>query len=218
MTDFRTLRRRMVDNQIRTQDVTDHRVLAAFLDVPREAFVRPEDVPFAYVDRELHVGEGGRALLPPATLARMVQALEVGPGDAVLDVACGTGYAAAVLSRLAARVVALESDEALASEAVVRLARLGFDNVRVVRGELASGHAAQAPYDCILLAGAVEFVPEPLCEQLAEGGRMALILRDEGLGHAMLYERSEGEVSGRRVFDAAATVLSEFRRPPAFVF
>lgn len=213
----------MVDGQVRTQDVTDLRLLAALLVVPRERFVAPADVDLAYLDRDLAVGEGGgvnRCLLKPAVLAKMVQAAEIGPTDRVLDVGCATGYSTAVLSHLAESVVGLEEDEALARRAEETLRDLGLANASVQRGPLVQGVPALGPYDVILVEGAIEVLPDALQGQLRDGGRLVCIER-QGRGpvaRAMLYRSSAGDVSGYSIFDAAAPLLPGFVRPPEFVF
>lgn len=221
MTDFAVLRQRMVDNQIRTSDVVDHAVIDAFLAVPREVFVRPADRALAYSDRELpFAGEGGAAarhLASPVVLARLVQALALGPGDRVLDVACGYGYSSAILSLLAGQVVALEEDHAIVREAAERLAG-GTSNVTVATGPLVEGFPPEAPYDAILIAGGVEFVPENLARQLGADGRMAAVEMRGRFGRLMFYERSGADLFGRPVYDAVLPVLPGFARPAEFVF
>jgi protein-L-isoaspartate(D-aspartate) O-methyltransferase len=219
MTDFAAARRNMVDGQVRTADVTDHRLLAAMLSVPRERFVPSASASIAYLDLDLAVGEGAlsaRRLLKPMVLAKLLQAAGVGVYDRVLDVGCATGYAAAVLGKLADEVIALEQDTALAKVANETLAHEG--NVTVVIGPLSAGWPDAAPYDVILLDGATEVPPQALCRQLKSGGRLVCV---EGCGpgaKAMLYRRSGEESGGRPIFDAAAPVLPGFVKPPVFAF
>src|SRR5215475_12763966 len=156
MADYARARRTMVDSQIRTADVTDLRILTAFLEVPREAYVPPARREIAYLDENVPVNAGGRALLMPMVFAKLLQAAEIRATDHVLDVGCATGYSAAVLSRVAASVVALEEDAALARMATDTLAQSGARNVSVTIGPLAAGSAAGAPYDVIVLEGATE--------------------------------------------------------------
>jgi protein-L-isoaspartate(D-aspartate) O-methyltransferase len=218
MTDFAAARRMMVDGQVRTNDVTDLRLIAAMLEVPRERFVGPALAPLAYLDRDVPVGESGgaRRLLKPMVLAKLIQAADVGENDRVLDVACATGYSSAVLARLAGTVVALEEDAALARRAseTLRATR----NITVVTGALTAGWPAAAPYDVILLNGATEIVPQTLLRQLKDGGRLVGVLSSGPAGKAMLYCRSGEETGGRPIFDAAAPVLLGFVKPPAFAF
>ncbi len=217
MANFAAARRMMVDNQIRTYDVTDLRIIAAALELPRERYVAPEQAGLAYLDLDIPLGKGpaARHLLKPATLARLVQALELDAEDEVLDVGCTTGYSSALLARLAASVVALEEDATLAQQAEAALASEG--NVVLVRGPLTAGWRARAPYDAILLNGATEVVPEALCAQLKPGGRLVCIL-GRLPGKAMIYRRNSEDVSGRALFDAAAPIVPGFRQTPAFAF
>jgi protein-L-isoaspartate(D-aspartate) O-methyltransferase len=221
--DFATARRKMVDNQVRPNGVTDPGIVAAMLEVPRERFVPADKAAMAYMDSDLVVSPGGpgrrgRALLKPMVLARLIQAAGVTAADRVLDVACGTGYSSAVLARLAQSVTALEEAADLAREAAASLKELGTENVTTVVGAIEAGWPAGAPYDAILVNGAVEIDPEALLGQLKEGGRLVAVVGSGPNGKAMLYQRVAGEISARPVFDAAAPVLAGFVRPPAFVF
>ncbi|HEX4410456.1 MAG TPA: protein-L-isoaspartate O-methyltransferase [Xanthobacteraceae bacterium] len=215
--DAAAARRMMVDCQIRTADVTNPDVLESMLAVPRELFVPPQRAGQAYSDYAITLGEG-RALLTPMVLAKLIQSALVGSTDHVLDVGCGTGYAAAVLARIAGSVVALEENSSLARDAQAALAKAGAANVTVVTGPLASGWAASAPYDVILLDGATEIVPEALGAQLKPGGRLTCVFGGGPTGKAMIYRLIEGRLVGRQVFDAAAPVLPGYVAPKTFVF
>jgi protein-L-isoaspartate(D-aspartate) O-methyltransferase len=217
MTDFTQLRRMMVDCQVRPSDVTNGDLIAAMLEVPRERFVPEALAAVAYLDREVAL-DGKRALLRPMLLARMIQAAEVGAGDSVLDVACGTGYAAALLARLAGRVVALDDDAARTRRCTEVLAALGVSNVTAATGPLEAGWVAAAPYDAILVNGAVEVEPQGLLAQLREGGRLVVVFGGGPDGKARVYRRDRGETGTRVLFDAAAPLLPSFTRAPAFVF
>ena len=220
MTDFAQARRMMVDGQIRTSDVTDLRLLAAFDEVPRERFVPPHRQALAYLDLDVPLeGAGGaRRLLKPMVLAKLIQAADVRAGDRVLDVACGTGYSSAILARLAAAVIALEEDAALADAAVATLAAVGADNAKVVGGPLSAGWPRAAPYDVILLNGSAEIVPQALLDQLADGGRLVGVVGRAPIGKGTVYRRSGAHVSAHPEFDAVAPLLPGFAKPPAFVF
>jgi protein-L-isoaspartate(D-aspartate) O-methyltransferase len=173
----------------------------------------------AYIDQDLAIagmGMGGRFLMKPATLARLLQAAGVAPTDHVLDVGCGLGYAAAVLARLAASVVALEEDAALSAGARKQLGDLA--NVEVVEGRLEEGHKARAPYDLILVEGAVEVVPEALLDQLGEGGRLVAVVGYGRAASATVFTKADGDVGDRPAFDADVPPLPGFRRPRGFVF
>ena len=220
MLDFAAARRMMVDGQVRTADVTDPRLLTAMLDVPREQFFPEDKASLAYLDLDVPVSEAGqplRRLLKPMVLAQLIHALDLAETDLVLDVGCATGYAAALLARLAASVVALEEDGNLARQAVSALGAAGASNAKVVTGALSAGWPAQAPYDVILVEGATEIVPATLIKQLKPGGRLACVM-GRGPGKATIYRRSETDISGRAVFDAAAPLLPGFAKPQEFVF
>src|SRR5262249_31864873 len=223
MTDFAPARRMMVDSQVRTSDVTDLRIIAAMLELPRERFVPEDKADLAYLDLDIPVtpasaGQPARRLLKPMVLAKMVQAAEIAAGDHVLDVGCATGYSSALLARLAQSVVALEEDDTPARHARENLRAVGTENVTIVTGPLAQGWPAGAPYDAIFVNGATEILPQALTRQLKEGGRLVAVLGRAPPGQAMLYRRVGGEVSGWPIFDAAAPLLPGFTAPPAFVF
>ena len=217
MTDFAQARRMMVDGQIRPADVNDRDLIAAMLEVPRERFVPDALAPVAYLDREIAV-DPQRALLRPALLARMIHAAEIGAGDSVLDVACGTGYSSAILARLAGKVVALEDDATRTGRCRDILTSLGVNNVTAVTGPLDGGWAAAAPYDVILVDGALAIEPHGLFGQLKEGGRLVAVFGTGPDGKAKLFRKDRGEMGGRTLFDAAAPVLLSFTKAPAFVF
>lgn len=217
MTDFATARRHMVDGQVRTADVTDLRILAAMLEIPRENFVPSGAAGLAYLDLDLAVGEAGaRRLLKPMVLAKLIHAANVASSDRVLDVGCSTGYAAAILSRIAGQVIALEQDSGLAQTA--RAALASQSNVNVVSGPLIAGWPQGAPYDLILLEGATEIAPHTFLGQLKDGGRLVCVLGSGPAAKAMLYCRSGEELGGRPIFDAGAAVLPGFARAPVFAF
>jgi len=218
MTDFAAVRHNMVENQIRPNRVTDPRVIEAMEAVPRELFVPKSLRGLAYIDEDLEVAPG-RYLMEPMVMARLLQAAEIGPDDVVLDIGCATGYGPAVLARLATTVVGLESDPALAERATTLLAELGADSAAVVTGPLEAGYAAQAPYDVIVIEGAVEVVPEAITDQLAEGGRLVCVVAGRGtVGKLTAFLRLHGAISRRTEFDAAVPPLPGFQSPPRFEF
>lgn len=217
MTDFATQRRHMVDGQVRTADVTDLRILGAMQDIPRERYVPPRAQGLAYLDRDLELGAGTpRRLLRPMVLSKLLQAAEIAASDRVLDVGCATGYAASVLARMAAEIVALEEDRALADAA--RAALASESKVKIVTGPLAQGWAQAAPYDVIVLEGATELPPHPLCRQLKDGGRLVCVLGAGPDAKAVLYRRSGDDVGSRTLFDAAAPLLPGFAKAAEFAF
>ena len=220
---FADLRRTAVDCQIRPFGVTDQRILASFLDVPRENFVPAGFEPVAYVDVELthplSGGKGGRAMLLPLVLARLLQAAEIGPGDRVLDVAGGAGYTAAILGGLAGSVVALESDEALSKAAAANFESLGLSNVTAVCGALKDGAAGKGPFNVIVVNGAAQDGLEKLAAQLAPAGRMVVLKPHAYSASRAFLCRKDGEtLSERALFEAAGKLIPEFSAAPAFVF
>ena len=216
--DFATARVNMVESQLRTNKVVDEAVLDAFLMVPRERFVPAAYQGSAYVDDNLPLGNG-RALLAPMILARLLDAARIGNSDRVLDIGCGTGYGTAILARFAASVVGVEEDGELAGQARARLAELGVLHAMIVDGPLEQGYAAGAPYDVIVIEGAVAAVPDSIAAQLAEGGRLVTVVRaGPGPGQATLMNRVRSVLSRRPLFDAAAPPLPGFVPVPSFVF
>jgi protein-L-isoaspartate(D-aspartate) O-methyltransferase len=213
MTDFAAARANMVDGQVRTNNVTDLRVIAAMREVPRERFLPPASAGIAHLDIDTPVA-GGRCLMKPMVLARLLQAADLKPGDRVLDVASATGYGAAVLGRIVSQVTALEPDTALVQVGKASLP----SNVTVVSGPLNLGWPQGAPYDAIVLEGATEIVPHDLCRQLKDGGRLVCVLGSGPGAKAMLYQRSGNDIGGRPVFDAAAALLPGFAKTPVFAF
>ena len=217
MVDSAQARRAMVDGQVRPHDVTDLRIIAALLEVPRELFFPPTQRALAYLDAEVPVA-GTRVQLKPMVFAKLLQAAEIAENDRVLDVGCATGYSSAVLGKLAGGVVALEEDAALARKASETLAQLGLANASVATGQLTAGWPQAAPYDAILIEGAVEVVPDALVAQLKDGGRLVAVVGSVPMGKATLYRRIGSHVTALPLFDAAAPLLPGFAKPPAFVF
>jgi protein-L-isoaspartate(D-aspartate) O-methyltransferase len=211
-------RHNMVESQIRTNKVTDPRVIAAFLEVPREQFVPKAKRGLAYIDEDIALG-GGRYMIEPMVLARLLQLAEAKASDLALDIGCGAGYAAAILARLCSTVVAVECDPALAEQAQQTFHDLAVDNVAVIEGPLEAGYAKQAPYDLVLFNGAAPEVPKAIADQVAEGGRVVAVLREaDGVGRGTILRKSGGVLSGRAMFDAATPLLPGFARAAGFVF
>lgn len=220
MADFAAARRMMVDGQIRTADVTDPRIIDAFLDVPRERFVAPSMSALAYLDFDIPAADGpaARRLLKPMVLAKMIQAAQIGQDERVLIVGCASGYPAAIVSPLAGSVVGLEEDPALAARAADNAAALTLSNVEIVRGPLVAGWPAEAPYSVILVAGCVEVLPDALTRQLRDGGRLVCVRGDGPASKATIYHAADGNISGRPIFDATAPMLPGFAAARSFVF
>jgi protein-L-isoaspartate(D-aspartate) O-methyltransferase len=192
---------RMVAEQLRPHGVTDERVLQAMASVPREEFLAPRMRRHAYEDRALAI-ECGQTISQPLVVALMIQAVALQPDDAALEVGTGSGYAAAVLSRLCRKVITIEREPALAEHASEVLRRLGFDNVEVAVGDGSLGWPAEAPYDVILVAAAARDVPAALIKQLGDRGRMVIpvsVGNDEPQD-LRVYERRGDQVSYRSLF------------------
>jgi protein-L-isoaspartate(D-aspartate) O-methyltransferase len=227
MIDFEQVRATMVESQLRTDKVTNRRILAAFAALPRERFVPASKRDLAYSDASIEVwpslGSGpARFLLLPIVLARLIQLASVEAKDAVLDVGCATGYSTAVLARLARSVTAVEAEPELAAAARDNLQSLGIVNATVITGGFTVGAPELGPFDVILLNGSIPAVPDALFAQLKEGGRLCAIVaagRDGPLqGKATLFVKIDCEVSGVPHFDANARALPGFAPPPSFTF
>ncbi|MGD1876234.1 MAG: protein-L-isoaspartate O-methyltransferase [Kiloniellaceae bacterium] len=218
MTDFAAARLNMVESQIRTNKVTDPRIVGAFEPVPREVFVGEAKRGIAYVDEDLEVAPG-RFLMEPMVLARLLQAAAPKPGDMALDIGCATGYSTAVLAQLAETVVGLEGERALMDAANRTLNALDVDNAVVVEGTLTAGYQKQAPYDVIVFQGAVSAIPDNVKRQLADGGRLVAVVVDAAdIGRGTLVQRAGDGFSSRTLFDAATPMLPGFAREIGFVF
>jgi protein-L-isoaspartate(D-aspartate) O-methyltransferase len=214
--DFTLARSAMIESQVRPNDVTDRRVIAALSVVPKEMFV-PESLRLvAYADCALQVS-ADRHLWGARDFSRLLQAAEIEPGDRVLEIAAGVGYATAVLVQLGASVTALESDEARAGDLRARLQAMGIA-AQVVAGDLRAGYPAGAPYDVIWVNGAIEALPPAWLDQLAEGGRCALVLREGAVARATVYRKSGRAAAARTPFEAAVPMLPGFERAVDFQF
>jgi protein-L-isoaspartate(D-aspartate) O-methyltransferase len=207
----------MIEAQIRTNDVTDPRIHAALDAVPREAFVPQSRRALAYADVPVEIAPG-RYLLDPRSFAKALQLAALTADDKVLDVGCGTGYSAAVLARLAGRVVALEQDADLVRIASETLPTVGAGSVILTQGSLIDGFKGEAPYDVIFVNGAIENEPTDLLVQLADGGRLIAFLQSGPQGHAVLYLKENGRVGSRADFDASVPLLAGFKKRLGFVF
>ena len=217
MMDFEAARTKMVENQIRTTDVTSHSVLRAFYNVPREAFVPAKAKSLAYIDTDIEVAPG-RYLMEASPLAKLLQLAAVTKNDVVLEVGTGSGYATAILSQLAGSVISIEVDGALAEQATRTLSSLGHDNVAVVTGQLQNGYASEAPYDLIFVNGAVEEVPPALLDQLRDGGRLVAVVGYGNAAQAKVLVKEQGVISESSYFNASVKALPGFRKAKEFVF
>lgn len=207
MADMSVQRRNMVESQVRPSDITDRRITRAMMAVPRELFVPARLAGLAYSDAPLSL-ENGRGLMAPRDFARLVQLADIGDSDRVLDVGSCGGYSAAVLARLAGEVVALDSDSSARAAAAKALEESGATNVSCVSGPLQAGWSARAPYDVIILQGAVEIIPQKLKDQLAPRGRLVAVVLENGIGRAVVL-RGGAEASAPRIaFEASAPRLA----------
>jgi protein-L-isoaspartate(D-aspartate) O-methyltransferase len=169
----------MVERQLRRRGITEPEILDAFRTVPREAFVAEDRAHLAYGDHPLPI-EAGQTISQPYIVALMIKAAAIKPGAKVLEVGAGSGYAAAVMSRIASRVIAIERQHELVEVAQERMRRLGYDNVAIVEADGTKGWPDEAPYDAILAAASGSHVPRPLIDQLAPGGRIVMPVGDPG--------------------------------------
>jgi len=215
--DYVAARLNMIDSQVRTNSIRNPGLSTALAEVPRELFLPKAMRSYAYLDDNLDVG--GRWLIEPLVLARLLEAAGIRPGDMVLNVGDATGYATAVIARMAAFVVALDCDGDWVQKAGATLAELGINNVDFVHGPLPRGHAARAPYDAIVFCGSVDTVPAEILAQLAEGGRLvAVVGTASGQGRAVLVVRAGDGFGRREVFDASLPALPGMAAKPSFVF
>ena len=217
MLDTAVQRTNMVAAQLRTNDVRDARICRAMEIVPREIFVPESFRPVAYMERPIVLAPH-RVLMDARCFGKLLQLAAIKPDDTVLDVACGTGYSSAVLGMLAARVFALEEQEELAATAQLRLQELAAENVKIVSGKLTLGDAAHAPFDVIVLGGAIELRPASLLDQLKDGGRLVAIRRAGAASYGCLYVKHSGAIGERDAFDAWLPVLPGFEKPRGFTF
>lgn len=215
MTDYTARRTMMVDTQVRPSDVTKFPIIDAMLSVPRQAFVPDSRREAAYVGENLDIG-GGRIMLEPRTLAKMLEVLDIQPDHIALDIACGLGYSTAVLAQMCDFVVAVEDDESRAQEAQGILSQNGIDNAAVMAGVLTDGSEKSGPYDIIIVQGGVEKISDTILDQLREGGRIACVFVEGTLGVARVGHKIDGVVNWRFAFNANAPVLPGFERRDVF--
>jgi protein-L-isoaspartate(D-aspartate) O-methyltransferase len=208
--DYSAARAAMVDSQLRPQGVSDPAVLQAMATVPREQFVPDASRPLAYVDRAVAIGPG-RFLAAPAALGQLLTQMAPEPGQRALVVGAGTGYSAALLAAAGLEVVAVESAPELAGKA----RELGIE---VIEAPLEAGHRLGAPYDQILIDGAIELIPDALIGQLANGGRLGTALVDRGVARLIIGRKSGGAFGYVSIGDAGVPALPGFTRAKAFTF
>lgn len=216
MTDFAQCRTMMVDTQVRPNDVTSYPVIEAMLNVPREQFVPDTRRDVAYAGDNISLGDN-RVMVEPRTLGKMMEVLDLKSSDLVLNIGCAYGYSAAVMARIAEAVVAVESDETMATEAQARLAAQDIFNVVVVKAGLTEGCPSQAPYDAMLIEGGIEELPDALADQLRDGGRVVALFRENNLGVVRVGLKLDGRINWRFAFNAGAPILPGFAKQPGFV-
>lgn len=216
--DYTQSRNRMVEGQIRPNRVGDPRVLQAMRELPRERFLPPRLAPLAYIDDDVPLSDG-RVLMEPLVIARLAQLAAVQPGERALVVGAGVGYGATLLARCGADVTALEEDRALLELARPALAAVA-PRVALVAGPLANGWPAAAPWDLVLIEGAVPAIPPAIADQLRlETGRLVGVVAGGGrTGTAVLGERTGSGLTVRPMFDCATPMLPQFMPKPRFVF
>jgi protein-L-isoaspartate(D-aspartate) O-methyltransferase len=208
--DFAAARRSMIENQLRPVGVTDRAVLDAMGSVQRELYVPEDNRPLAYADRSVALGED-RSMAAPAVLGQLLTQIAPQAGERALVIGAATGYSAAVLAEMGCQVTALESSPALSARAL----ELG---VRVVTGPLEAGHKAGAPYDLILIDGAVEHLPEAIIKQLPDGGRLGAALIERGVVRLIIGQKVSGAFGHFSIGDAGVAALPGFTRPRVFTF
>lgn len=222
MGDYAVAREQMVDCQIRPNDVTDYDIIDAFLDVPREMFVPQSMRAISYSDKDIEIGGAlngpRRCLMQVTPFARLLQSVKINDNEVVLSVGSGSGYGAAIISYLAESVVGLEVDESFVEQATDALSKLDIDNVAIIQGEHANGYSKEAPFDVIVIEGAVPDVPEGLLKQLRNGGRLAAIVGDGLSAQIRVYIKTENDVSVTRFGNASAPTLPGFEKAEEFVF
>jgi len=223
MIDSKEQRINMVESQVRPSDVTDRRIIRAMLEIPREMFVPDSLRALAYMDERVPVTtradrKAPRMLLAPRTFAKLVQLAGIDADDVVLDVGCATGYSTAVLARLARSVIAIEADAALAARAANALRQLQIKNATALHGAFEAGAPQHAPFDAIVLEGAVQEVPQSLLDQLKDGGRLVGILAVGAVGRAQVWLRTGKSFDARPAFDAGAELLPGMARKAEFSF
>lgn len=214
---FAAARQHMVDSQIRPNKVTHGALLAALASIPRERFLPANRQAMAYADEDVPLGNG-RVLIEPLVISRMLQTARPMNGERALVVGAGVGYGAALLAGCGCRVTALESDADLFARARQILTDIA-PGVSIVQGPLAAGWSSGAPYDLIVIEGAVPAIPTELGAQLrVEGGRLVAVVRPDRTGSAVLAEMTPAGLRAQPVFDCATPLLPEFRPVPAFQF
>jgi protein-L-isoaspartate(D-aspartate) O-methyltransferase len=216
MVDYERARRTMVDNQLRTANVTDRRILSVMGRVPREIFVPDDRKPVAYIDDIQPLGAAGRSMPAPAPFAKLIQLAAISSDDHVLDLGAGTGYSTAVLAGLARQVTGIEENGALVAAANANLASLGIANAKVTEGPLTLG--GKGHYDVVVVEGALDAVPHALFDRLADGGRLVAMIRQGATAVANVYVKTGRGIAARAEFNSSLPPLTADRKEEDFVF
>ena len=214
MFDFSVSRQHMVDSQIRTNDVTDIRIIRAFKAIERETFIPKAKRALAYSD--VHINMDGRTIMRPRDFSKLLQGLNIQPTDVALDIGCARGYSTAVLSQLCETVVGLEATDDLVERATSLLINAEILNAAIVKGDLKAGAREHGPFDIIFVNGAVTDVAQSWLNQLAIGGRLAVVLQDGPIGQAVIYTRGKDAIGRRVICDANVPLMDGFEREAAF--
>lgn len=217
MMDTAAARQNMVESQLRPAGISDSRLLRAAGGIPREIFLEPAAQSIAYSEAAICFAPG-RFMLSPLSACWLLQGAAIRQNEAVLVIGAGDGYMAALAAKLAGTVIGLECDKALAAHAAALFVRLNLDNIAMIEGPLNAGVPGQAPFDVVIVNGAVEAGLELLTAQLADGGRLACVENENGAGQARIYLRDAGTVSSRSIRNISAPLLTGFARAKAFSF
>jgi protein-L-isoaspartate(D-aspartate) O-methyltransferase len=185
MTSFAAEREAMVERQLRRRGITEAEILDAFRAVPREQFISEDYAHLAYGDHPLPI-EANQTISQPYIVALTIQAAAIRPGDKVLEVGAGSGYAAAVISRIAGQVIGIERQHDLVEVARERMRRLGYDNVAIIEGDGTKGCPQEAPFDAIVAAASGSHVPQPFIDQLKNGGRIVMPVGEPGWAQELI--------------------------------
>ena len=216
---FEIQRKAMVDSQIRPNKVFEDDIIAAFSTVPREVFVPKQLANIAYVDEDIALS-GGRYIIEAMVMARLFQSFELDGSQNVMVVASSTGYGAAVISHLVSSVIAIETRAQMVEKAQQNVSDLGISNVAFVKSRLQDGFESEGPYHAIFIEGGIEVLPDALTDQLADGGRLAAVMRQPGsaVGDACIWQKNGQNITQNRLFTAQTPVLDEFKAKPKFTF
>lgn len=214
MFDFEISRQHMVDGQIRTNDVTDLRIIRAFKSVARESFIPKAKQAIAYSD--VHINTDGRTVMRPRDFGKLLQGLELKPTDVALDIGCARGYSTAILAQLCETVVGLEDSEELVERATAQLVSADVLNAAIVKGDLKAGAREHGPFDVIFVNGAVSNIPQSWFDQLAVGGRLAVIVKTGPVGQATIYTRGKDAIGKAIICDANVPLMAGFERDAVF--